>query len=327
MGHFFSRIVNAAWYRLANAYFVVRFWRPVWWYVVNREGRAVYHKMNRPLDAVQMRAINDLRRDGIAMVHIDELFPGKNIFQELSAYAKDLYPHADTKTAKTFLRNLWDAVPLMDFKNPFFRFAIDEKVADCAHAYMELAAKFYYFTLNITTPVPEGSEAVFSQRWHRDPEDRKMCKIFLYLTDVDEGSGPFIYVRGSQEGGIWRNWYPQVGLRGGATPSEAEVRSHIPPEDIIVGTARAGTLIFCDTSGLHRGGYATKNERVMFTAGYCTQGNSWPTRFRRADGFEQDLNNLAHRRPEVAYGFAPWRSRHTAYLFRKIKRNAESRLM
>lgn len=322
---FFSRIVNAGWYRLAKVYFVFRAWRPVWFYVVNRRGRMIHRGINRPLDAIQARVVEDLRRDGIAAVHIDELFPGQTVFRELSAYAKGLYPHADTKTAKIFLRNLWDAVPMLDFKNPFFRFAIDEKITDCVHAYMKIATKFYYFTLNVTVPVSEGSEAVYSQRWHRDPEDRKMCKVFLYLTDVDEGAGPFTYVRGSHEGGKWRHWYPQVAPRGGAIPSDAEVQKHIPRADIAVGIGRAGTLIFCDTSGLHRGGYATKSERIMFTAGYCTQANPWPTRFRRADGFERDLEKSAHR-PEVAYGFAPWRSELTSYLFRKIKRNADSRM-
>ena len=325
MASFFSRIVNSGWYRVANAYFVIRFWRPVWLYIVNRKGRAVHGKINRPLDVIQRRIVDDLRREGIAMVHIDELFPGRPIFQELFAYMNDLYPHADTKTPKTFLRNLWDAVPLMDFKNPFFRFAIDEKITDCIHAYMGVATKFYYFTLNVTMPISEGSDAVYSQRWHRDPEDRKLCKVFLYLNDVDEGTGPFMYVRSSQEGGKWRHWYPQVGLRGGAIPSDADVQKYIPRADIIIGTARAGTLIFCDTSGLHRGGYATKNERIMFTAGYCTCANSWPTRFRRVDGFEHDLKNFVNR-PEVAYGFTPWRSWHTAYLFKKIKRNPDRRM-
>ena len=325
MLHFFSRIVDSGWYRLANAYFLTRFSRPVWFYLINRKGRAVYKKINRPLDAIQKRIVNDLRHDGIAIIHIDELFPNTSVFQKLSTYTKDIYPYADTKTAKTFLRNLWDAVPLMDFKNPFFRFAIDEKITDCVHAYIEIATKFYYFTLNVTTPITEGSEAIYSQRWHRDPEDRKLCKVFLYLNDVDEGTGPFMYVRGSQEGGKWRYWYPQVGLRGGAIPSDADVKNHIPPEDIIIGTGRSGTLIFCDTSGLHRGGYATKNERVMFTAGYCTCANAWPTRFHRADEFEHDLKGFISR-PEVAYGFTPWRSRHTAYLFKKIKRNADRRL-
>ena len=327
MIHFLKRISDAGWYRLAKAYFVIRSWRPVWLYVVNRKGRRVFARIDRPLNGVQRRVVDDLGRYGIAVVHIDELFPDKSIFQDLARYARDRYPDADTKTAKTFLRNLWDAVPLMDFKNPFFRFAIDEKITDCVHAYIRIATKFYYFTLNVTVPVAEGSEAVFSQRWHRDPEDRKLCKIFLYLNDVDEGTGPFTYVRGSQEGGKWRHWYPQIAPRGGSIPSDDLVLKHIPRQDILIATAKAGTLIFCDTSGLHRGGYATEHERIMFTVGYCSRANPWPTRFRRAAGFENDLNMMYGNRPEVAYGFVPWRSRLTAYLFRKIKRHADGRMM
>ena len=39
----------------------------------------------------------------------------------------------------------------------------------------------------------------------------------------------------------------------------------VPKNDIRVCTGRAGTVVFCDTTTLHRGGYATKSERTMFT--------------------------------------------------------------
>ena len=35
-------------------------------------------------------------------------------------------------------------------------------------------------------------------------------------------------------------------------------------------TAPRGTLIFCNTSGLHRGGFATESARVLATATYCS---------------------------------------------------------
>ena len=35
-------------------------------------------------------------------------------------------------------------------------------------------------------------------------------------------------------------------------------------------TAPAGTLVLCNTSGFHRGGFATAKPRVLATATYCS---------------------------------------------------------
>ena len=69
--------------------------------------------------------------------------------------------------------------------------------------------------------MPEGSEAVSSQRWHRDPEDRKLCKVFIYLNDVDENAGHFTYVKGSHYLGKWGKLFPQKPPKGFYPPSGA----------------------------------------------------------------------------------------------------------
>ena len=46
-----------------------------------------------------------------------------------------------------------------------------------------------------------GSTRVSSQRWHRDYNDERLVKVFIYLTDVDEDTGPLEYVPGSTLGG------------------------------------------------------------------------------------------------------------------------------
>ena len=35
-------------------------------------------------------------------------------------------------------------------------------------------------------------------------------------------------------------------------------------------TAPKGTIIFCNTSGFHRGGFATESPRVLATVTYCS---------------------------------------------------------
>ena len=47
---------------------------------------------------------------------------------------------------------------------------------------------------------PPTSDRIHSQRWHRDFDDSHLLKVFLYLVDVDEQTGPFEFVAGSARG-------------------------------------------------------------------------------------------------------------------------------
>lgn len=303
----------------ARLYFWVRSWWPVWFYALNRKNRALYRKYQQELTPVQKRITADLRCDGIAIAHIDELFPDKQILPVLQKYTENRLAEADIKTHKSFLKNVWDAAPSLHFDNPFIALAIDSSILDCVNSYMGMLTKFYYFTLNITTPVPIGAAAVQSQQWHRDPEDKKLCKVFLYLSDVDEAAGPFIYIKGSHHGGPWRTLFPQCPPRGSLPPEHA-IEKMIAKNYWHTGTGKAGTLIFCDTSGLHRGGYATQKNRIMFTAGYCSQATAWPIRFHYPENFHDHLHKV---NIGIAARFAlmPETKTITPYFFRKIKKN------
>ena len=221
------------------------------------------------LNDVQRRIIADFRRDGVAISHLDELFPGKNILPDLQRYVSELEAHAEVKSGKQFLRYLWDAVPEIDLQNPFLKIALDTRVVDIMNSYLDVWGKFYFFTLNITDPVAPGTKPQQSQRWHRDSEDKRIPKIFIYLNDVDETAGPFTCVKGSQYGGPWRGLFRQRPPHGSRAPF-GKVEEIVPSEDIKSCTGRAGTVVFFDTSGLHKGGYATKKERIMFTGVFAS---------------------------------------------------------
>jgi hypothetical protein len=55
----------------------------------------------------------------------------------------------------------------------------------------------------------------------------------------------------------------------GRVPDE-DVQAQVPAEEIVTFTGSKGTLILCNTSGLHRGGFATAGPRVLATATYCS---------------------------------------------------------
>jgi len=116
-----------------------------------------------------------------------------------------------------------------------------------------------------------------SQLWHRDLEEKKMIKVFIYLNDVNENNGPFFYVKGSQPSGKSKisKFAPQY-LPKGSYPDEATVKNTILLDQIVCAKGKAGTIIFCDTAGLHKGGFVVEGERKMITGFFPSKKWSEP---------------------------------------------------
>ena len=108
--------------------------------------------------------------------------------------------------------------------------------------------------------------AAASQNWHRDQEDKKILKIFIYYNKVDKDNGAVWYVRGSAYGGknshIWPN------MHGGSANLDVSATNKIPPEDIVSFEGPPGTVCFFDSNGFHRGGRVTTGSRIATHACY-----------------------------------------------------------
>jgi ectoine hydroxylase-related dioxygenase (phytanoyl-CoA dioxygenase family) len=139
---------------------------------------------------------------------------------------------------------------------------VNPRLLDIANAYLGLWSKLEYVDVWYTPPLYEP-ERRSSQRWHRDFNDRHLLKAFVYLVDVDEGTGPFEYVPRSAPGGELDQLWPWRPL-GDNYPPQDELERRVDGRAVTF-TAPKGTLIFCNTSGFHRGGFATANPRVLAT--------------------------------------------------------------
>ena len=265
-------------------YFKVRSIYPIWRWI-NRD--AIRQFKIPQLDSVQKRIVADLDSQGIAVAHIEELFPGAMGDEILSEVESLRDKERHVQKTKPFLEELITADQQLDPKLSLTEFVLDKKVRNVVNMYLGMRSKYYYYTLNITNPVGQGDKAQKSQRWHRDPEDKKLCKIFIYLSDVDETAGPFTYIIGSAYGMKYGDLFPQRPPIG-YYPNDGMVESRVDPRDIKVFTGRKGTIIFCDTAGLHKGGYATQRERLMFTGGYRPATSITPlgVRYPKSDLYE-----------------------------------------
>ena len=261
---------------------------PVWYYALNRISRRRWrdYKQSVRLTPVQARVLNDLKQDGIAITHIDEFFARSDlghaiinasarIMQDPESEKKILAHERETHAAKSdiivhLLGGYGDTKPSLKLTDPFLRFTLSSEILDVVSSYMDMFTFFKMCSLHSTILLPSGSRATFSQRWHRDPDDKKLVKVFLYASDVeDEGAGPFTYVKGSQLRGRWRDIYPQIPPVG-SYPPEGGVERIIPSDDRMQAFGKTGTLIFCDTSGLHKGGFSTTKRRLMYAATFTS---------------------------------------------------------
>ena len=146
--------------------------------------------------------------------------------------------------------------------DPWLRLGLNPRLLDIANTYLGMWAKLEYVDVWYTPPV-DRSERQSSQRWHRDFNDRHLLKAFIYLVDVDEEAGPFEYVPRSAPGGELESLWPWRPL-GENYPPQDELAERIDGRAVTF-TAPKGTIIFCNTCGFHRGGFATEKPRALAT--------------------------------------------------------------
>jgi len=248
----------------------------------NRSARRRFARESPVLDAVQQDVLDRLREDGYAVLPLDRLVPQPEVWAELESDAQSFVADTEAGLAqeraggesnlgrrpgKEFVvRGKGYGVEL-GLDDPWLRLGASRRLLDVANAYLCMWSKLEYLDLWYTPPA-EGGERQVSQRWHRDFNDRRLVKAFIYLVDVDEGAGPFEYVPRTAPGGELEGLWPWRPL-GENYPPEDELAEKIADRAVTF-TGPKGTIIFCNTSGFHRGGFATEKPRVLATFTYSS---------------------------------------------------------
>jgi len=220
------------------------------------------------LSSTQESILNNLKEKGIATTTLEDLFD-KSLLPELEAHIQKLEKTLDTKTKKSYLNDYWEKTPPISLNDPIMKLSLSSQILDVVNSYLGMHSQLAFFFLQ-KTEVRDGKDREYSQRWHRDPQEQKFCKVFIYLNDVDETAGPFVYIPYSVTGKKYGNLFPQK-PPAGSYPSDENIEEKIPDSNHQIMTGKAGTIVFCDTTGLHRGGYATGKERIMSTFAYAAQ--------------------------------------------------------
>lgn len=110
-----------------------------------------------------------------------------------------------------------------------------------------------------------GSEAPnVTQAFHRDPDEWRFIKLFIYLTDVDGESGPHVYVAGSHN--------TRSPLRGKSYSGE-QVEAQFGKQNMRAVLGPRGTTFVADTIGVHAGIPPQRAPRLLLQAQYSILPN------------------------------------------------------
>lgn len=281
-----------------------------WKYLANPPSRRRFARQRCALDPVQSGIVSDLKNRGVTITSFDRILPdptrwdglrrsvdvfsaSDTVRDGIAVYKKELgllaaqpegspIPLERARILNKYWITLYagDDTPSIGLDDPWMRFALHPRVLDVVNSYLGMWSKLIYFDLWHTIPVESQARRFGSQQWHRDPEDRTKIRLYLYFVDIQTASGPLQYIPGSQLGGPRWDLHAWPGPLGSHPARDEEVERRSPSSEWVTCCGGPGTLVLCDTIGIHRGGIATAGARVLATWAFVTPASLHGRRFR-----------------------------------------------
>lgn len=135
--------------------------------------------------------------------------------------------------------------------------ANDPRMLDIAGAYLGCKPTIGYMACWWSYPTGLGPQQ--AENWHRDADDWRFIKLFVYLTDVGRESGPHVYVRGSAS---------DPRLLKVKRFDHDEVAETFGEDNMLTMTGKAGDGFFENTFGIHKGQPVQQGTRLIFQVAY-----------------------------------------------------------
>ncbi|HWX30697.1 MAG TPA: phytanoyl-CoA dioxygenase family protein [Steroidobacteraceae bacterium] len=253
------------------------FLRPaIWSYAAQR--LCTWYPLRRPLSALVAarrpsharsdvpnaeRFQNDLRRDGIVMlpkfVSADTIARVKSHLAGATLNER-FPPHRGGFTIDTVPQNVHVAEYTTDhiLRCPdVIALANHSMLLEAAGRY--LGCKPTISNISIWWSLPADGSAQEAENYHRDVDDWRFIKFFLFMNDVDSDGGPHCFVRGSHRRARF--------LRIRRVP-DAEVMAAFDARDLLSIRGHCGDAFLEDTFGLHKGQPPIARRRLLLQVEY-----------------------------------------------------------
>ena len=246
--------------------------------------------------------VEELRREGIAIQPFQQVIQGgAPLLEEVSVHAHRLWEEARRRSERTdqpsgavrggYGRKDYKIpllTPQLSLDDPFIRLAMDPRILIPVNRYLGMRSLLR--AVELWWDRPTNSPAKETQLWHRDGDDLMNVKVFLYFTDVDLETGPFCFLPRTHPRGPRRSVAPERDAQGRTT--DEQMARLLPPSEWRVCTAPAGTMIFCDTCGYHKGLKPTRNERLMLMMQYTSATPRYPRELQVLGQAEGELSSI-----------------------------------
>jgi hypothetical protein len=266
-----------------------------WRYLYNMAPSLAFRKGTGRLSGEQSDVLDTLNRNGIAITSVPRLLADESLFRELqdtvataererAAEIEALRKKANDPEigSKTFLVQFLGDRPKLDVNSIYARFALQNSILDIANAYFGMYTRLRDY--NVWRTFVTSGQARESQLWHRDREDLPILKVFVYLNDIDYGAGPFTYAPGTHHKGPVRTIPESFNEKSVRRSTDEQMAKVVSPDRWVKATGSAGTIVFTDTHGYHKGGLARTRDRLMYFCMFTSPASESKEWFDRSAG-------------------------------------------
>ncbi|MEH1856069.1 MAG: phytanoyl-CoA dioxygenase [Nostoc sp.] len=227
------------------------------------------HSKNLPaLEGRDRKILNALKKDGVYITTLADLGLNsssellKASYHQLSQMDNPNNDHLDEK-----LPQIYTVTGLPEF----YAWGMEKRLLNIIENYIGLPIAFHGVHLRKDF---NNKHQFGTLLWHSDAEDRRIIKIFIYLNDVEEKTGPFEYIPRSLTPlfswnyiqlfyKLWKSGYMGI--------DDEEVKPVIPKSAWKSCPGPAGTVIIVDTkNALHHGTVRTEDRSALF---FCYTAN------------------------------------------------------
>lgn len=264
-------------------------------YLNDFKSSGYFKKKKYKLNNIQAAILGSLKQNGYAKSTLKELFDSENYlkyflnrvqtmkstkrFQEAKLFFENNY----SKAGKHYMfRNLDDNDFLLDPDDLLLKFPLSNEILPIINSYYKILTKIQTADIWITFNSNRKLSRTNAQKWHRDRDDLKVIKVFLYLCDIDSSNGATEYIpdsnRGKKLSNLAKFSYGNIDSRD-VYPDQDLIDKKVLKDDIITLSGKAGTIFFVETTGLHRGGFAMSGERIFGYWSFVTPASLYSKKY------------------------------------------------
>lgn len=260
---------------ILGGYFYTIIFSQKWHQHTNQEAQQAHTGSRVVLSSTESRLLSTLNSCGIFVDRDHTLFSTEqieNLVSSLDRFWTNPRIAFQLDNRKSIDGSKWYVIRAFGKKPPPLSREIqgilfNEALLNIIGGYLGAWPKLRYVDLWHNLAADTDELPIDSEYWHRDSEDLHVVTLFLYLDDVGKDQGPFSYIKKSQRGGKYGHIAPAHPPLG-SYPCSDVIFERIPVGNIVHCPGPQGTVVLCDTSGLHRGGRVNRGKRLLLTARY-----------------------------------------------------------